>query len=46
VHQKVADQNEEKEGDDDSAPSLQRQLWLERRILGDTLTKRRLRGRC
>jgi hypothetical protein len=45
VHQKVADQNEENEGDDYSAPSLQGKLWLERRILGDALSKRRLGGR-
>jgi len=44
VHQQVAHQNEENKGDDDSAPSLQGQMWLERRILGDALMKRRLRG--
>jgi hypothetical protein len=45
VHEKVADQNEENEGDNDSAPSLQGKLWLEGRILGDALTKRRLKWR-
>ena len=45
VNQKVAEEDEKGERNDDSRPSFQRQLRLERRVLGDAVAKRGLGGR-